>query len=200
MRARAFSLVELLVVIAVLAVLSALAIPALRAARVSAQVDAAKAQLEELKAAIAAYTTTFGDCPPSRLARLGLPGDGENEGIECLVQCLTTSAGRGPYLLLEVERLGNVDGDQRQATNPTRSTLPGPELRELLDPWGSPLAYIHNAEYDRGATVTLQGAPTPVAAAKDEAGQYRGLVSYQLWSAGPDGLAGTEDDLRAWGE
>ena len=187
MRRRGFTTTEVLVVVAILVVLSALAVPAFQAVRRKGQVQAGRALLDELRLAVAAYASDHGDPPPSgpRGRRRDAPGE-PNQGIEALVLALQAPGPKGTYFTFDPARLGDVDGDGRQ---------------EAVDPWGTPLAYLHNRAYDAGATVSLPlGGEDHVSAARDEAGQLRGLTSYQLWSAGPDGQAGTDDDLRAWGD
>jgi prepilin-type N-terminal cleavage/methylation domain-containing protein len=188
-RRRGFSLMEMLVVIAVIAVLAALLIPAIGGIKRRNAAKATDALLQQVGLALEAYKGDFGVYPPPRLRRLGQTGsNGQNEGVECLVLALTTTARSGPYLLdLEEGRLGDRDGDG---------------LQELIDHSGNPIAYMNEATYDGGEAVTLGegGGLTKVAAAKEDSGQYRGLLTWQLWGAGPDAEAGTEDDLRRWGE
>lgn len=106
--------------------------------------------------------------------------------MEALVRCLSGRGPHGVYFTFEEGRLGDVDGDGQE---------------EAVDPWGNPLVYWHNRAYDAGAQVSLiASGEEHVAAGKDESGQFLGLTTYQLWSAGPDGQAGTDDDLRAWGD
>jgi prepilin-type N-terminal cleavage/methylation domain-containing protein len=196
-RRRAFTLIEMLVVIGIIAILAGIGLPAISAVRTRSQVSATEAFLDQLGLAIAQYKSDFGDYPPSRLSRLGLgKGNGANEGIECLVRCVTTTAKSGPYIEFAAERLGNTDSDKLSALG-----VDNPDLVEIVDPWGNPLAYVHNADYDRGSTVKLAvGGTETVAAAKGDTGQFEGLTTYQLWSAGPDGEVDTDDDLRSRGE
>ena len=205
---RGFTLVELLIVMAIIAILTGLAFPAMSAVRRRSQMKTQKALFDKLRLNIETYANDFGDYPPSSFKGIKLKGsNGQNEGGEVLARCLTTSARSGPYAEFSDEQLGNLDGDSISASkaNPTRSVWSTPELHELLDVWGNPIAYMHNSEYDKGSLVTLPSGetrkPAQVTANKSEkTGQYSGLTSFQLWSAGPDGEAGTEDDVRAWGE
>ncbi len=203
-----FTLIELLVVMGVIVVLAGLSIPAVSAIRKKSQVGETAAMLERLKLALATYQNDFGDYPPSSPRRLGLRGNGQNDGGELLLRCLTTRRKTGNYIQLDDRFLGNVDGDRLpSADDPTGSAIASRELLEVLDTWGNPLCYLHNADYDKGGAVTL---PTPdgagtqavqVAARKSEkTSQYLGLTTWQLWSAGPDEQAGTDDDVFVWGE
>jgi prepilin-type N-terminal cleavage/methylation domain-containing protein len=202
-RRRGFTLVELLVVIGVIAVLAALSIPAISAVRTRAQVRETVAFLDRVKLAIASYAHEFGHYPPAP-RRSGFPRlNGQNDGNEVLLRCLSTSVKTGPFMQFEDERLGNTDEDRLPSDAcPARSTFKVRELLEILDGWQNPIVYIHNADYDIGGNALLTpGGLTPVPAARSkETGQYLGLTTYQLWSAGPDQEAGTDDDIRLFGE
>jgi prepilin-type N-terminal cleavage/methylation domain-containing protein len=203
MRSRGFTLVELLVVIGVIAVLTALSFPAISAVRRKSQVNETTATLERIKLALATYQNDFGDYPPSSGRRLGLRLNGQNDGAELMLRCLSTRARSGPYVQLDDRLLGNTDDDRLPSDqDPTQSTFGTRDLLEPLDAWQNPVVYVHNADYDAGgAAVLQQGGLTPVPAGKSpETRQYYGLTTFQLWSAGPDGAAGTDDDIRLWGE
>lgn len=201
---RSFTLIELLVVIGIIAILTAISVPAISAVRRKSQISAQQTVFQRLGLAIEQYQSDFGDFPPStfKRSRLGT-SNGQNEGIECLVRCLTTSKKTGPYFEFEDEQLGNTDTDSLVGSgNPTTSVIKSRELFECLDLWGNPLVYIHNANYDRGGTATMMegGLQQVPAAGSEKTGQFKGLTTYQLWSAGPDGTVGTDDDIRHWGE
>jgi type II secretory pathway pseudopilin PulG len=197
---RSFTLVELLITIGVITVLVAISVPALSAVRRRSEVKETKALMARLSLALEHYADEFGDYPPSRLKKLGARGNGKNEGSECLVRCLTTQEKGGPFIELQDAELGNSDEDQLPSgQDPTRSTQKTRDLLEVHDRWGNPIAYTHNRDYDQGASVQLQTGVSPVQAAKsDVTGSYQALTKFQLWSAGPDGQAGTEDDVTSW--
>lgn len=199
---RAFTLVELLVVISILAVLTAIAIPALSAVRKSSDTKATKAFLERIKLQVESYSNDFGDYPPSRASAIGHRGNDVNAGSEILLRCLTTSSKSGPYMEFEDAQLGNTDGDSLSGSaNPTRSVMRTAELLEIVDSFGNPILYIHNKDYDRGGVVRLPGGDKTIPAfSHGKTKQFAGLTSFQLWSAGVDGEHGTDDDVRVFGE
>ncbi|MGE0711111.1 MAG: type II secretion system protein [Planctomycetota bacterium] len=200
---RRFTLVELLVVIAVIAILVGIAIPAMSGIRSRSQRKATEAFLQRLKLAIETYSNDFGDYPPSDFGRAGFPKkhNAENEGGEVLVRCLTTSAKKGPYVELTEQELGNEDMDMLGSGNPTKSIIANQDLLEVRDVWNNAVLYLHNRDYDKGGTILVKGEPQHVSAHKHEkTGQYSGLTSFQLFSAGPDGEVGTDDDVWVAGE
>lgn len=198
-----FTLIEILVAVAVVTVLLAISFPAVSAVRRRSQTRETEAVLQRVKLALATYQADFGDYPPSSPRRLGLRGNGQNDGVELMLRCLSTRAKGGPYLEVEDRQLGNTDDDRLPSDqDPTQSTFQTRDLLELLDSWSNPVLYLHNADYDAGGAATLQqGGSTQVTAARSEqTGQYLGFKTFQLWSAGPDGLPDTNDDIRLWGE
>lgn len=200
---RGFTLIEVLVVIAVIVVLIGLSFPAYSAVKRSSQRKTTRAFLERVSLACAQYEQQWGDYPPSNPVRVGLPSNGKNDGIEALLRCLTTARKEGPYLVdIEDGQLKNADGDELKSADPTGSTIAVKALYELTDPWGNPIAYIHNSEYEKGASVQLaSGETVRVPARKSEVtGQWAELTKFQLLSAGPDEEFGTDDDVTSWGD
>jgi prepilin-type N-terminal cleavage/methylation domain-containing protein len=201
-RRAAFTLIELLVVIAVISILTALAIPAISSVRTKSQVRETTATLERIKLALAHYQNEFGDYPSSNARRAGFPTNGENDGIEVMVRCLTTRLKGGPFIELDDQHLGNADNDRLPSDrDPASSVQTTRDLLEVKDYWGNPVVYIHNAQYDQGGAATLPLGVGRFEARKSQStGTYLGLTTYQLISAGPDGVAGTEDDIVVVGE
>jgi prepilin-type N-terminal cleavage/methylation domain-containing protein len=204
-RRRGFTLVELLVVMAVIGVLTAISFPILSSVRRGQKAKATKVLIENLKLKIEEYAADFGDFPPSNPKLLGLPSNGTNDGIECLVRCLSTKRKKGPYYEAPEEQLKNTDSDKLVSGNPTDSYMTTRELFELVDAFGNPLVYTHNAEYDSAQRVQLgdengAGDSVTVKCGKSaKTGQYHGLRSFQLRSLGANPRDdGADDDVTSW--
>ena len=78
-----------------------------------------------------------------------------------------------------------------------------PDLFEYVDYWGNPFVYFHNKDYKDPSKVekyvkmdgtTVTAAPKVSAQTK----QFERAQSFQLFSMGPDGEPGTDDDVH-WG-
>jgi prepilin-type N-terminal cleavage/methylation domain-containing protein len=200
-RRRGFTLIELLVAIAVIALLASISIPAVFAVRRRAEVKRTKTYLETIRLALENYSNDFGDYPPSRPKLVGLPSNGVNDGVECLVRCLATTKKNGPYFQFEDAVLVNTDGDSiKGGKNPTGASFKVPDLFEVKDPWENPLVYIHNADYDT-TQITLAGEEhekVKIKAIKSKATkEWLGARSFQLMSLGPNGKFddGEDDDI-----
>ena len=200
-----FTLVELLVVIGIIAALAGLLLPTISYVRTRADKNETIARIEVLKSALSHYETEFGDYPPSSLSQMGIPTNGQADGIESLLRVLSTQIGTGPYYEPDTDHLRNVDSD-RLLNDFNRSYMGSLELFELIDPWGSPLVYLHNRDYDNpqrsGRYLQFElDQLTVIQAARDETIQsYHGYQQYQIWSFGPDGENnnGTGDDITSW--
>jgi len=173
---KAFTMIELLVVIGVIAILLSLMLPALFAHMEGARIQEMQDHLKVIEAALAQYHGAFGDYPPS-------PGDGTNSGSESLLACLRTQEVGGPFIEERLIRswVGDSDGDGEP---------------ELIDPWQNPWVYFHPSDYTRGAVeYKVKGKAIPVSPCK-KGDVYKNLTSYQLWACGPNqsSEAGQGDD------
>jgi general secretion pathway protein G len=128
-RRRAFTLVEMLLVITIIGILAALVIPKMVGRSEQARQAAAHADLSSIKTALDAYEVDNGFYPKSLQDLIQQPGNARNW--------------HGPYL----------------------DNLP-------VDPWGNPYVYAYPGRHNPSG--------------------------FDLSSVGPDGKAGTDDDIGNW--
>lgn len=197
-RRAGFTLIELLAVILILAILMAFLITALGGQGDAVRANLTRTKIEQFAAEISAYESAHGRYPTSSWKEeWGTLPNQINVGIEALVVQLW-SAERGGTHLSE-DDLVNTDGD---SSSRKLTVFPRPELFELSDAWGNPLAYIERMDYGRPfvyfteSPVTGEQLETSVQAVENErTGGYHNPRSFQLLSAGPDGEFGTSDDI-----
>jgi prepilin-type N-terminal cleavage/methylation domain-containing protein len=196
-RARAgFTLLEIMVVIAIIGLLMGLVAVAVSRQSGAGRLADCRARIAQFALLLESYKDRTGDYPPARLASLGVRDANQvNEGIEAAVAALRSPdwGGRRP----EERWLGNVDEDSSKSL---KSADGGNALLELVDPWDDPIAYIPAHAYGESFVyrlgepgsaedLTLQAETNPKTRAPWQ------FDTYQLRSAGPDGLFGTEDDI-----
>ena len=133
LRQRAFTLIELLLVLVILGILAAIVVPKFAGRTEQARLTAAQSQISTFGTALDAFEVDNGSYPKGK--------SGLND---LMVQPRDTQNWRGPYMKSEVP----------------------------LDPWGH--AYVYECP----------GKHNP--------------SSYDLMSLGPDGRAGSEDDIANW--
>ena len=123
---RAFTLIEMLVVITIIGTLAALILAALMTAKTHARVKNVEGQLKLIAGALQRYENDFQDYPPS---------DGDLEGLtgaENLWECLSTEKKEGPYL---------KSGDVRTCDSNNNGKM------EISDEWNRSIRYIHHRDY-----------------------------------------------------
>lgn len=194
-----FTLLELLAVLLILSLLVAVLVTTLGSAEEVVQEKLTGTRLAQIASVLTEYEIDQGDWPPSAFtAEQGEAPNGTNVGAECLVLALWAGGRDGAGL--DEDWLGNVDGDY--AKKKLDGTFPDRGLRELLDTWGNPIAYLHHADYGRSDLyltldpLTGEKVESVVEARKNPAtGDFADRRRYQLISAGADGRFGTEDDV-----
>src|SRR5262249_12603312 len=151
---------------------------------------------EQFALLLESYKDRTGDYPAAKLAALGVRDANQvNEGIEAAVAALRAPdwGGRRP----EERWLGNGDEDSSKSL---KSADGSNALLELVDPWDDPIAYIPSRDYSdsfvyrvgEGSSaqdVTLRAETNPKTHTPWQ------FDTFQLRSAGPDGVFGTDDDL-----
>lgn len=192
-----FSLLEILVVITIIGLLMGFGAMAVGKYRETGRITDCESRIQSLALWAESYAERTGGYPPDRLEALGVgdAGNALNEGIEAAIAALRHRdyAGTRP----NEQWLGNQDGDQSgQLDSLDQSSA----LLELLDPWDNPLVYITADHYDEQTSVLLDDGMGPVAVDAGAlrnplTGAYHHFESFQIRSAGPDGLLDTEDDL-----
>lgn len=134
---KAFTLIELLLVLVILAALSAIVVPKFSNRSKDAKITAAKTDIANLEVALDSFEIDTGRYPTS------------TEGIMALV---------------------------REPSGVNEDTWKGPYLKRGVpkDPWQNEYVYKYPGQYNE--------------------------YGYDLYSFGPDGLQGTEDDIKNWTE
>ncbi|MCC6408270.1 MAG: prepilin-type N-terminal cleavage/methylation domain-containing protein [Planctomycetes bacterium] len=193
-----FTLIELLGVIVIVSILMYFLITRLSGVDETVKVRVARQKIEQIAAELADYEVDKGDYPRSTFrTEWGQPPNNLNVGCEALYLALwqkgIDGAGLGEDLL------GNHDGD---ATTKRLTVNPSLDLFELQDPWENPLAYFHHSDYGRkdryssSQPDTGEALESELTARKStKTGNWFNPQTFQLISAGPDALFGTEDDI-----
>lgn len=196
-----FTLIELLAVILILGILTTLLVTQLAGSEEAARAQNTSRRLAVLSAAIDAYANEYGDAPRSTFRQeQGVANEGDNVGAEALFVALFSNGFEAGGASELADDLVNTDAD---ASARRLSDLESRELFEVPDDWGNPIAYFHRQDYGAGGQSYVTFDPTTGDRLQSEAkalknpatGRYYRHTSYQLISAGPDGLFGTEDDI-----
>ncbi len=204
-RERGFTLIELLVVIGILSLLLVVLLPQLAAGRETARIQECRLRIEAAAAAARNYESQrrFGDYPPDDYrdpaGKLRVSADSVNSGIESFLIFLHREDSREPGLEDHEDWFGNTDGDSAKQV---LGRLGRREKVELLDPWGNPIAYFHHRNYGREQTYRMgaredlpEGEEQTVQAWRTKDGRWLNARTFQLFSAGPDGVFNTSDDI-----
>jgi len=212
-RSGGFTLIEIMVVIAIIASLIGASSLMLGIANKKKMETETKSRVNMLGAAIEQLRNAdqLGRYPPTEINKLFFSGfDGKkfggqpnvtNVGIETLyVVFRLPGISVMPSGLDAEDATGNLDDDK--AMSPV-GKMAKPDLFEYLDSWGNPLVYISASDYkdpSRVAEYVLGNAAhehVKVAPKKnDKTGEFVRPDSFQLFSMGPDGKPGTEDDIH----
>ena len=161
-RARAFSAIELLVVMAIILILMSLLIAVIQYANQMKKIALAKKEVRELCTAAENYQRDFGLYPPDTAPfTTGVTPDTFVDP-ESIYKCLSRERREfgGPYYAFKAERLG------------------GPNKMSFLDPWGRPYQ-LDAFHMSAGNKI---GEPYP--AGGDAS---RKVADIKIWSFGPDG-------------
>ena len=196
-----FTLVELLAVILILSILLAVLVPNLFSSSEAVAASNTRAFLAQVAAEVDSFERDTGDFLPSRFSKDLDPRPSEtNMGIEMMVISIMPADGsyRGERERYD-DRLINTDGDD---TKRSLTRFTSAEVFEPKDSWDNPIAYLHRRDYERGGEyitfVTDEDERVEqrvTAWINTQTGDLNKPDTFQLISAGSDGIFGTEDDI-----
>lgn len=195
-----FTLIELLAVLLIIAVIGAALVPSLLSSSEAVETTSTRTLIAQISAEIEAYEREIGDYPPSTF-----PGDLDprptavNMGAEMLVIALLPADGSYRASEAYEDALANSDQDVLKSS---LTRFSDPSAFEFADAWDNPIAYLHRRDYVQGGEYlsysyvedawveqVVTGEVNP------KTGDPRRPDSFQLISAGADGVFGTEDDI-----
>jgi prepilin-type N-terminal cleavage/methylation domain-containing protein len=193
-----FTLLEMLAVMVILSILVVFLAFRLGGLGESAKARLTATYLNEISLAVAEYEHEHGDYPPSEWdSKWGAQPNKKNAGIEIL--CVTLWSPKWGGVSLSEDKLDNTDGDRSKQSLTTHANR---DLFELVDAWQNPIAYFHRRDYGREdlyITIDEESADwtesTIKAYTNPKTGNYFRSRTFQLISAGQDGVFGTKDDL-----
>jgi len=158
---RAFSLVELFVVIALIALLAAIGVGVSTAMSDAGRIRATQLVIETLDQTLDSYVTTRGTIPPELVA-IELREDfgsfmlGDTVYLPAIDGRLINTSGTEPnhlinsigVYLVSIERFVDVEGvlshvDARFVRNYDLADDGQPSMRTVFDAWGNPIRYVH---------------------------------------------------------
>ncbi len=206
---RAFTLIELMIVVGIISILAAMTLSALAAAKRTHQIAMAHLEMQGIEAALMSYQGAYGRYPTPTTSLNGDFTYGPS-GIGSTVGTFTANNSELIAALMNLDQLSNA----KHVLNPRNLSFFTPSTRArstndaglgpdqvLRDPWGNP--YVITIDYDYNGQ--CQDAVYSNAAVSSDPSNptagYKGLFrsaaggSYQLaapvmiWSLGPDGKA-----------
>lgn len=199
-RQAGFTLIEILAVIAILGLLMGIAAVGIGKFRQKGNIAATKATIETLGLMIQKYESHYGSCPEDTLANYKIQNNGINEGIEALYVGLHRKD-FAEGATLDEKLLSNTDEDTT-ATVYHRVAGFNNSLFEVKDAWGNPIAYFRYTSYGRKQSYRMADPPDPENADQEVSARQSATTgtwvnpdTYQLISAGPDRIFGTDDDV-----
>ena len=210
---RAFTLVELLVVIAIIAILAAMLMPALAAAIKAAKKAKAHTELVDLVNAIQAYDSAYSRLPVSTVAQTAAGTYDFTYGGKYQTPSGTTTVGTAGYtnneviqILMDVTNYPSVAAsvNAKHQRNPQQTKFLNAKLSGdtkspgvgtdwvYRDPWGNPYVITMDLNYDDNCWDAFYKSTTV------SAGGLNGLISQTDNSIPPVTVYGCRGKVMAW--
>lgn len=195
-----FTLIEMLAVLLIIGILFTFLLGSVLRSGEAVKANATRTFLETLSAGLNEYEAAKGDYPRSSFPNdLDPKPSKSNMGIEMLVISLWPANGSFAAAPVREERLTNSDGDR---TSTSLTSYTSGDCFELRDDWDNPIAYIHRRDYNKTFQYTAfdleagDFVDQPVKAmVSSVTGDPFNKTTFQLLSAGEDGVFGTSDDV-----
>ncbi len=189
---RAFTLIEMLVVIAIIGILAGILLPVIASSKAKAKIVQAKTEMKNLAVAISAFQAQYSIFPTSDTDARG--------GVD-----MTYTNGNSDIIriLLDVDEAGTVNEGHKR--NPQKTVFLNGKMVQtgqpgigkdynFRDPWGTPYVITLDLNYDNACEDKIYG-------------KFR--VPVMIWSYGPNRIPGPfgsggnpdvkeNDDVRSW--
>lgn len=197
---RAFTLIEILVVISIIAILMAMLLPALATVNDRARQEQAHNDLLNIVVAVKQYQTEYGKLPSVTPAKASPPngdvlvGDADAKATidnSALMDTLRAiDRGVNEHHALNPKRIIFLEGrTARDASAPRAGFADSAEAQKrgcFYDPWGKQYGVVMDTDSDNAIDVAAQY--------RDFAGENAPRVSIGAFARGKDGTLGTKGD------
>jgi prepilin-type N-terminal cleavage/methylation domain-containing protein len=198
-----FTLIEMLAVLVIISILAVFVLRTLMSGEDVVRMQATRGFIRQVATMVEEYEVEKGDFPKSTFpAQMDPKPTKINMGAEMLFVALYPKDDGWRANEVPDENRGNVDGD---TTKKSLSMYSSAAAFEIIDGWGNPIAYIHRRDYEKPITYITVDSETGTeheaqvkAVINPGTGDPYNKQTYQLLSAGPDGMFGTEDDIGNW--
>jgi prepilin-type N-terminal cleavage/methylation domain-containing protein len=212
---KAFTLMELLVVVLILGLLATVAVGVFTTQVERARYAAARTTIAAIELAATRYQLDVGEFPPSGSIN-PVTSAFEFEGNGFMYHALTRSMSgntsspanarwQGPYLDVKKLNLGNLNGMVVDDLATSVTALQFGEIM-ILDPWGSPYRYVRSNGSDDDNYVVNFGTKLPAGNPYASTDVYYNPTTFQVASKGRNGetlpnpeFGLEEDDVNNFG-